>query len=561
MLPEPGRRTVAVVLTLLTALTAVLLVAGITRDLPSPEPDEPFFVLPAVRMAAHDSADPGWFGHPGSTVIAPLALAYRAREVVFHGAPVFGDAPSLLHRYREDPSSFYLLGRLWTALLTLATVPLVYLVGRRILSPLAGLLGAGAWVVLPLVLEYGRLVRTDAAATCFGLLALLAALRALERPTLSRFAAAGALVGLAVATRWFMLTLFVALVGVWWYTLRDAQAARVRWARLAIACGAALGTFAAITPAFFVDWTAVQRSVLAEDAGHFGNVSLGPLDNLSYYLFHALPDALSWPGYVLAIAGMAVVVVRKRPPGILTVAFVCTFLAALVPAGLHWQRWLIPVLPFLALFAAGAVCAGVASIVRTAAARGARRTPVLVGAVVVGMVAVTAVSLVTSGFDTYAVTVPTTRAAMRDDVRRVVPKGDEVAVEVKGPSLGDVGYPTYHVFDLPRNGTVADYAAHGYHYFVVNTYVALQYRLHPNRWRDHTAFYQFLRWHGDLLADERPGDARQGPHLKLYRVDDAALAQHVGRPVRATTLRSSHDRVGRPSHKYPGGGRLFDQPA
>ncbi len=178
---------------------------------------------------------------------------------------------------------------------------------------------------------------------------------------------------------------------------------------------------------------------------------------------------------------------------------------------------------------------------------------------VIGVLAILAVPAVTSAVRTFDVTSPTTRNAMRSDVIREVPAGARVAVEVKGPSLGDRGYRTYHAFDLPTNGSVADYVAHGYHYFVVNVYVALQYRLHPKRWADHFAFYQFLRWHGHLLADERPSNPEGGPHLKLYRVDEADVQRHVGRPVRITTLRSNHDRVGHPSHEYPTGGRLFDQ--
>jgi len=141
----PGRRATAIALAGLMVLAAALLLAGLTRDLPSPEPDEPFFVLPAIGMAAHGSLDPHWFGHPASTVITPLALVYRAREVVFHGASITGAAPSVAQRYREDPASFYVIGRLWTIALTVLTIPLVYLVGRRIMSPLVGLLAAGAW--------------------------------------------------------------------------------------------------------------------------------------------------------------------------------------------------------------------------------------------------------------------------------------------------------------------------------------------------------------------------------------------------------------------------------
>jgi len=264
----PGRRATAIALAGLMVLAAALLLAGLTRDLPSPEPDEPFFVLPAIGMAAHGSLDPHWFGHPASTVITPLALVYRAREVVFHGASITGAAPSVAQRYREDPASFYVIGRLWTIALTVLTIPLVYLVGRRIMSPLVGLLAAGAWTVLPLVLDYGRVVRSDSAATCFGLLAFLACLRAIDVPSWRRFAIAGAAIGLAVSTRYFMLTLMVVLAGAWWCARRDGRGDRqVGWWQLLLGGGAALGAFAVMTPFLFLDWSAAERSLTADVEG------------------------------------------------------------------------------------------------------------------------------------------------------------------------------------------------------------------------------------------------------------------------------------------------------
>jgi len=129
------------------AVSATGHLVGLQRDLPSPEPDEPFFVLPAVQMAAHGSLDPHWFGHPGSPVIGPLALAYRVREVVLHGAPLTGPAPSVATRFRSDPESFYLMGRCWTVLLGVLGVGLVFAIGRRVFDDTVGLLGAAMMLV------------------------------------------------------------------------------------------------------------------------------------------------------------------------------------------------------------------------------------------------------------------------------------------------------------------------------------------------------------------------------------------------------------------------------
>ena len=64
-----------------TALATILLVAlgwrlhNIGFGLPSLyDPDEPIFMIAALRMLAEGSLNPGWFGHPGTTTIALVAL-------------------------------------------------------------------------------------------------------------------------------------------------------------------------------------------------------------------------------------------------------------------------------------------------------------------------------------------------------------------------------------------------------------------------------------------------------------------------------------------------------
>src|SRR5512143_49438 len=60
---------------------------GIRRDLPIRcEIDEPPFVQAARRIVATGSLNPGWFGHPGSTVIYPLTAAYYAFDLLNHRA-------------------------------------------------------------------------------------------------------------------------------------------------------------------------------------------------------------------------------------------------------------------------------------------------------------------------------------------------------------------------------------------------------------------------------------------------------------------------------------------
>ena len=61
-------------------LSSVAHLWALRRFLPVPEIDEPFFVRPAVQFAGTGDPNPGWFGHPGSTVIYPLAGLFQATK-------------------------------------------------------------------------------------------------------------------------------------------------------------------------------------------------------------------------------------------------------------------------------------------------------------------------------------------------------------------------------------------------------------------------------------------------------------------------------------------------
>jgi hypothetical protein len=531
---------------------------GLTHDLPAPGADEPYFVLPAARMAWKGDANPRWFGHPGSTVIYPLAIAYRVREVVFHGAPLVGDAPTLASRFRRDPSSFYEIGRLWVMLLSVATVPLLFLLGRRVFGDVTGLLAALVWALVPLAVRYGTIVRTDAAGACFGIAALLLAVVALDDPRPRRFASAGAVAGLAVASRYFMVTLLAVLLGAW-VIAKCRERTRVRWTSLAAGLGAAAAVFVVTTPFFFLDWHAVASSLQAETVGTVTNDRFDWIDNLGYYATDAIPNAISWAAPVLALAGLAVACARRDARRILLAGFVAAFLVVISSSNLHWQRWSMQVLPVVLLFAASAIVTAAAWIAPRLRDNRARRLApaALLAAGTIALAGQPAASLVEYE---RALSAPSTRQLMREWVIAHVPRGTQIATEVKGPELRTAGYVVLDRYDLPHDGTLGDYAAHGYHYLIVNAFVSLRYRADAARHPVHAAFYNFLRERGTLLADFRSNHGRRGPHLKLYYMDPAVIAgPHKPKNV-AICARSAHDRLRVPNPLYPVGEEILGEP-
>src|SRR5438552_1148626 len=345
----------------LCALVALMVASSIAhlwalrRDLPVPDIDEPFFVGPAVHISATGDSNPHWFGHPGSTVLYPLAGFFHLWDVVAHHGPILASNPALTARFQRSPGEFYVIGRLWTIALSVGALPLLFLVGRRAFNTRVALIATAVWAVLPLPVQMGRVVRSDSAGVFFGLLAVWLCLRLLDEPRTRWCVLAGLGVGLAVSSRYFMVALVPVLVAAAVLPQRRALRPAVRSAGIALA--SAVGGFALSSPYFFLDWHTALDSIQAEgaldrDPNHVG---LSHLGNLRWYLGTTIPETLTWPLVALAAAGVVLVVRRRRARQLLLVAFCVVFLAGICASTAHWIRWVIPIVPVLVLFAADTV--------------------------------------------------------------------------------------------------------------------------------------------------------------------------------------------------------------
>lgn len=237
---------------------------GVRQNLPyTPEVDEPIFVRAAVNIASSGDWNPRWFGNPGSTVIYPLAILFRVWFAVTHRGMFFHPDPSLQVVFEANPSEFYLLGRLLTILYAVITVPLVYKLGGSVFGRYVGLMGAWLSVFSPLAVAHARMVRTDSAAAFYGVLGLWFCMKLFERPNVVRQAMAGLAIGLAVATRYFMVTLAAVLLavdGLLAWRHRPFTSSRV-YLLLSIFVGfAAIGLgFMLSTPYFTFSWTSAPQ--------------------------------------------------------------------------------------------------------------------------------------------------------------------------------------------------------------------------------------------------------------------------------------------------------------
>jgi hypothetical protein len=276
---------------------------------------------------------------------------------------VFGASPDgVAGAFARNPALFYLAGRLVTALFGTATLAVLYYTGRMTYGPAVGILAAGLLAVDLLHVRDSHWVTPDVPLTFLVTLATLCALRYWRDGRRADAGVAGLVVGLAAAMKYPGGLAFLGLVA--------AHVARrpslPAWGRVAgkdLILGAGLATlgfllgtpFAMLTPAAFV------RGVLAElrevHTVQFGNETDAPA-----YLFHltySLPEAMGWPLYLLALAGLGWALAVRGAREVVLLAFAVPYLLVIATWSARFERYALPLLPCLTLLAAVAVTQGV----------------------------------------------------------------------------------------------------------------------------------------------------------------------------------------------------------
>ncbi|MBK7199603.1 MAG: glycosyltransferase family 39 protein [Anaerolineae bacterium] len=329
------------------------------------------FIVPAVRMVVGGDLNPHWFGHPGSTVIYPLALLYGLIYVAGHAAGQFDQPAALQALLTSDPTLFYATARLLSIAWAVATVALVWLLGKRLGGHRLGLLAALCLAVNPMHREWTTWARSDAPAAFFVTLGIYAAIRFADHPSRRWALIAGAATGLAASTKITTGVVFVAWL-VAWLTQRG-RGRKLDFGAFALAALAAAVAFALTSPYVLLDWPHAIPNLLFENrGGHAGAERLPGLQNWGWYVAVALPGAVGWPAILLAIVGL--VTPRRsssagRGASLILLAFPLLYWLGIGASNLRWDHWLVPALPVVALWSAQGVQAVTRALARAAAGR------------------------------------------------------------------------------------------------------------------------------------------------------------------------------------------------
>lgn len=337
-------------------LALALRLVNIGFGLPSLyDPDEPMFMLKALKLLKEGTLNPGWFGHPGSTTIYLLAVIQGLVLLLGLASGRFVRVEDFASAAYADPGLLFLPSRLAMVLFGVACVYLTWVIGRRLFGTTTGLLAALLLALNPLHVAWSQVIRTDVQATVFMLGCIYFSIRAWEQGRVRDYCLAGVLVGFATATKWPAASVAIAIAGA----AVGRGLARGGWRREFAGAGTALAcSLAALvvaSPYLVLDWQTALADVSGEvKPSHLGSTGMGFFANLRWYLVGQVGGSMGWIGLALALGGLAVVA-RTRPAARwVLIPPTALFMALICSQGMIWSRWILPMLPLFCLYAAAA---------------------------------------------------------------------------------------------------------------------------------------------------------------------------------------------------------------
>lgn len=323
-------------------------------------PDESVFVEKAMRFGT-GNLNPQWFGHPGNNLMYILFFEFIGYYLFGSLFNWFDSVEVFKNHFFADPTVFYILGRSVGVLSgTLSVIAIGYL-GKRLVNERVGIISALFLSLSPLSIENSKYIRTDIIGTLFVIIAIHYGLKYWDSRCRKYFVITSVGIGMAAASKYPL-----AIAGVTVLLLMDflrmesSERFFPKYTQknyhikfFLISCLIIVITFFAVTPFFFFDFKTAYKDIVVELGGtHLGAKSLPLPRTFWWYIHDVLQKDFGLPILIGAGLGIFLSIRNCEKRNILVLAFPMFYFIFICSARLKWDRWVIPVIPFVGLYSA-----------------------------------------------------------------------------------------------------------------------------------------------------------------------------------------------------------------
>lgn len=331
------------------ALALALRLWGIRFGLPHLfHPDEWAIVDPVMTMLRTGDYNPHDFHYP--------TFYYYCEAVMF----VFRFFLGVIKGEYQNINTvaipgMYTWGRLLTALFGTANVFIVYKAGQKLFSRPVGIIAALFLAVSFLHVRDSHYITVDVPATMMATLSFLFACGIFQTGKMKYYILSGLTAGLAASTKWNAAIIIVSILAA--HFLTQAKREPINGFLFA-GLGAFIAGLYIGTPYAFrdpKDFFATVGPVFAHySTGHPGYEAISPIIYYTKDIFSS--EGASLPIALAGAAGLMISIFNHRAKDFFILAFPLLYLLSFANSTVTFPRNVLPIYPFIALYAAYAVC-------------------------------------------------------------------------------------------------------------------------------------------------------------------------------------------------------------
>ena len=332
-----------------------LRVWGISFGLPDIfHPDEQKIVSGALGFGTGD-LNPHFFRYPTFYFYIQF-LIYGSYFVIGSLFGLFSSSFDFAYQFYNDPTNIYLIGRLGTASFGTATIAVVYFIGRRFFNAATGLMAAAFTAFSFLLIQDSHFITTDIPATFLIMICAYFSMVYIDGGNKRHIFYAGLFCGLAASTKYnggLALIILLAAIFVKSKSITGKGKAKTTALLFASVSILALIGFIAGSPFIILDFKTFLKDIFFEinhtQTGHFGFSQ-----NQSGFWFHIETSLANGTGWALTILGcfsLLFWLFKPKEKGWILTLFPLIYFLVIGCSSTMFQRYAIPIVPFMSLFA------------------------------------------------------------------------------------------------------------------------------------------------------------------------------------------------------------------
>lgn len=413
------------------ALGAVLRFWGIGFGLPGLyHPDEQKIVSTALAFGTGD-LNPHFFRYPSFYMYIQF-FVYGVYYILGKATGAFTSTYDFAYQFASDPSSIYLIGRSITAIFGVGLIALTFLIGRRLLKNSTAMIAALFVACSLLMVQDSHFVTTDISVAFWITLSTLFAIIYLNNGRMHFLIPAAIFCGLAASTKYNGgLCIITVLLSTFLSPSSGERTLvqRLFGGRMFLAISLSAFGFILGTPYALIDFASFWKG-LSFELSHTSFGHLGFAHERIGWWFHfrqSLVHGIGWPIAIIGMGGLLVSIFRPKSPLFLCAPFALLYFLMIGFSNTLFQRYAIPIIPFVALFAAWMLESGNEYLFRSTRVR-----LTATGIMIFFFILPNFVRII---YHDHLLTKEDTRTLCADWIVKNVPAGSVVVLDAYGPQL------------------------------------------------------------------------------------------------------------------------------